>query len=354
MKILSIIGARPQFIKCAPLSGALRKEHQEVLVHTGQHYDPEMSDRFFSDLKIPLPDHNLEIGSGKHGEQTGKMLAGIEEVILQEEPDLVLVYGDTNSTLAGGLAASKLNIPLAHVESGLRSFDRTMPEEINRVVTDHISNILLCPTDTAVRNLKKEGLTENVYNVTDVMTDAVLQNRDIAKSSCDILEKLVLEPKDYMLLTMHRPANTDDPEKLTAIVDTLCSIGEKIVFPVHPRTEKYLRLYGLMDRLSKAITVIPPAGYLDMLNLISNAKKMITDSGGIQKEAYILNVPCVTLRENTEWIETIEEGWNVLVGSDPKKIRNALIDFNPAGSKKDVFGKGDASGKICEILKRFE
>jgi UDP-GlcNAc3NAcA epimerase len=356
MKIVSIIGARPQFIKCAPLSRKLRTRHQEVLVHTGQHYDANMSQVFFNELNIPEPDYNLDAGSGYHGEQTGKMLSKIEQVLLQENPDLVLVYGDTNSTIAGSLAASKLQIKVAHVEAGLRSFDRSMPEEINRVLADHISNFLFCPTETAVANLKAEGIIDNVHNVGDVMVDAVLYNQRLAEEKSTILDDLKLAPKDFILATVHRPVNTDNIENLSSIIKALSDVKESIVFPVHPRTEKYLKHYGLWDILNQNLIVIPPVGYLDMLKLMGNAKKILTDSGGVQKESYVLGAPCITLRENTEWIETLETGQNILVGSSYERIVDAIQHFEGSGSKSksELFGKGNSSEKICQILTKLE
>jgi UDP-N-acetylglucosamine 2-epimerase (non-hydrolysing) len=350
MKLASIIGARPQFIKCAPLSHTIRREHEEIILHTGQHYDPGMSDVFFDELGIPRPDYNLGIGSGTHGEQTGRMLIEIEKILVKEQPDLVMVYGDTNSTLAGALAASKLHIRVAHVEAGLRSFDRTMPEEINRVLTDHISDLLFCPTRTAVTNLANEGITDHVYNVGDVMVDALEKNRKIAEERSTIITDLDLTPDEFMVATVHRPSNTDNKENLSSIVKAFCSTGETIVFPVHPRTEKYLREYGLFDTLCEHVRAIPPVGYLDMLKLMAYSGKILTDSGGIQKEAYMLGVPCVTLRENTEWVETVEDGWNVLVGADYGKIVDAIMGFEGAGRQSGVFGRGDASERILEIL----
>lgn len=350
MKIISVIGARPQFIKCAPLSYAIRKDHEEIIVHTGQHYDPEMSEIFFKELCIPEPDYNLSIGSASHGEQTGRMLIEIERILLKEKPDLVLVYGDTNSTLSGSLAAAKLQLKTAHVEAGLRSFERTMPEEVNRILTDHVSNLLFCPTDTAVQNLKNEGISKDVYCVGDVMVDSVVNNRVRAEKKSNILSELGLTSKDFMLATIHRPSNTDCMENLSSIVNALCSVDETIVLPVHPRTEKYLRQYGLWGILSKKLKVIPPVSYLDMLKLEANAGKILTDSGGIQKEAYILGVPCITMRENTEWVETVDSGWNVLVGANYEKIIESIKNFCGGTCKNSVFGTGDASEKICEIL----
>ncbi len=351
MKIASIVGARPQFIKCAPLSREIRKEHVEILVHTGQHYDHEMSDIFFKELNIPKPDYNLGIGSGNQGEQTGRMLIEIENVLLKEKPDLALVYGDTNSTLAGALAASKLHIRVAHVEAGLRSFDRRMPEEINRVLTDHVSELLLCPTQTAVDNLAKEGITEDVYLVGDVMADALEYNRKVAEEKSRIIEELGVEKGKYMVITVHRPGNTDSKENMSNIIEALSRSGKIVVFPVHPRTEKYLREYGLWDNMPANVRSIQPVGYLDMLKLMGNADKILTDSGGIQKEAYMLDVPCITLRENTEWVETLEDGWNVLVGTDREKIIGALNEFEPQNRQKCVFGGGDTSVRIRGILR---
>ncbi|SNQ61102.1 UDP-N-acetylglucosamine 2-epimerase homolog [Candidatus Methanoperedens nitroreducens] len=290
MKILSIVGARPQFVKCAPLSRELRKEHEEVLVHTGQHYDHEMSEVFFEELNIPKPDYNLGIGSGSHGEQTGKMLIEIEKVMIKEKPDLVLVYGDTNSTLAGALAAAKLQIKVAHVEAGLRSFDRRMPEEINRALTDHASDLLFCPTQTAVDNLAKEGITEGVHLVGDVMVDALEYNRKVAEEKSRIIEELGLEKGKYLVITVHRPGNTDSRENMTNIIEAMGEAGRTVVFPAHPMTEKYLAKYNLLESMPENVKLIQPLGYLDMLRLMSGAEKILTDSGGIQKEVYMLGV----------------------------------------------------------------
>jgi UDP-N-acetylglucosamine 2-epimerase (non-hydrolysing) len=353
MKILSVIGARPQFIKAAPLSRILRKKHTEVLVHTGQHYDPEMSDVFFKELNIPEPDYNLGIGSGLHGEQTGKMLTEIEKLLIKEEPNLVLVYGDTNSTLAGALAASKLHIKVAHVESGLRSFDKSMPEEINRILTDHVSDLLFCPTKTAVANLKNEGIRNGIHNVGDVMMDALQYNIKIAEKKSTILDDMDLSSKDFMVATVHRASNTDDIENLSSIVEAFCSVDENIVLPIHPRTEKYLKQYGLWDKLCGHIMVTSPVGYIDMLELMANSKKILTDSGGVQKEAYMLGIPCITMRENTEWVETVNDGWNVLVGADHEQIVDAINEFEGADVRGDVFGCGDACEKITEMISIF-
>ena len=351
MKIASVVGARPNFIKCAPLSREIRKVHNEIIIHTGQHYDYEMNKVFFDELKIPEPDYHLGVGSGNHGEQTGEMLKRTEKVLMNEEPDFVFAFGDTNSTLAGALAASKLHIKVGHIEAGLRSYDKSMPEEINRVLTDHCSDILFCPTETSVENLKREGVTNGVYLTGDVMVDALKGNIGIAEKKATILNELDLKPKGYCLATVHRAENTDDFNKLKSIVDAFCAI-ENLVFPCHPRTEKYLKDYGLWDRLIEKVRVIKPVGYLDMLVLEKNAKKILTDSGGVQKEAYIFEVPCITLRNTTEWTETVEDGWNVLVGADKDTIIEMTNDFEPSLNTHNYkFGEGNASEKINDIIR---
>jgi len=352
MKIVSIVGARPQFIKCAPLSRELRKVHQEILIHTGQHYDHDMSDIFFEELNIPKPDYNLGIGSGNHGEQTGKMLIEIEKVLLKEKPDLMIVYGDTNSTMAGALAAVKLHIRVAHVEAGLRSFDRSMPEEINRVLTDHISDILFCPTQTAVNNLAKEGITQGVHLVGDEMLDALEYNKKVAEKKSNILEELSIKKGKYLVITIHRPSNTDSRENLSNIIEALREIGEAVVFPVHPRTKKFLQEYCL--DIPENVRLIEPLGYLDMLKLMAGARKILTDSGGIQKEAYMLGVPCVTLRENTEWVETLEGGRNILTGADKSKIIEGAQKSIPICIQQNIFSGKSASKKILDILNHDE
>jgi UDP-GlcNAc3NAcA epimerase len=354
MKIVSIVGARPQFIKCAPLSRELRKDHSEILVHTGQHYDPEMSEIFFTELNIPPPDYHLGVGSGTHGTQTGQILAGVEEILLREKPALVIVYGDTNSTLGGALAAVKLHIPVAHVEAGLRSFDRTMPEEINRVVTDHVSELLFCPTETAVENLRKEGITNGVALVGDVMVDALTYNRDIAMERSTVVGRLGLTPGSYLVMTVHRPSNTDSEENMRHILQAVERSGKNVVFPVHPRTRRYLGEHGLWDKLPDQMICTGPLGYLDMLRLMDDAAKVLTDSGGVQKEAYILGIPCITLRDTTEWVETVEDGWNVLVGADEEAILSAIHTFTPTSEQRDVFGPPDASRRIAEIIRSID
>ncbi|SEM65592.1 UDP-GlcNAc3NAcA epimerase [Mesobacillus persicus] len=351
MKFLTVIGARPQFIKAAPVSRELRKTHEEIYVHTGQHYDKNMSDIFFEELKIPKPDYHLNVGSSSHGKQTANMLEEIEKIIIEEKPDYLLVYGDTNSTLAGALAAAKLHIPVIHVEAGLRSFNKKMPEEINRIMTDHISEYLFCPTHTAVKNLENENITRNILNVGDVMCDAVLYNSTLSEGKTSISDKLGLERKGYYLITVHRAENTDEPENIRNIIEAFSKIEGKKVWPIHPRTRNVLSNIGIDLNSVSDLIVIDPVGYLDILALESNAKKIITDSGGIQKEAYFLQVPCVTLREQTEWIETLEDNANILVGTDVDKILSA-IKLEVAPSYKDYFGDGKASVKIAEYFNK--
>lgn len=350
MRVMSIVGARPEFVQAAPVSQALRRKHVEVLVHTGQHYDYQMSQVFFQDLAIPQPDYNLGVGSGSHGRQTAEMLAGLEDLMLKERPEWVIVRGDTNSTVAGALAAAKLGIPLAHVESGARSFDRTMPEEINRVVTDHVSDLLFCVAPSAVDNLAAEGLTRGVHYVGDVMYDAVLQYLPAARATSRIAAQLGLGlgPKSYFLATVHRAANTDDPERLARIVEGLNRIEGTVVFPVHPRTRKRLDQFGLSFRPN--VRAIEPVGYLDMLALEAGARKILTDSGGVTREAYFVGVPCITLRAETEHVETVEHGWNVLVDADPSRIVAAARSFEPSGAQPSVYGDGTAAEKIVNVL----
>ena len=348
-KVVSIVGARPQFIKLALLSAELRRQgFSETIVHTGQHYDDNMSGLFFEELEIPEPDVNLEVGSGSHGVQTGRMLIAIEEVLLKGRPDLVLVYGDTNSTLAGALCASKLHIPLAHVEAGLRSFNKEMPEEINRIVADHLSDILLCPTETAVGNLEREGITKGVYLVGDLMMDALRHFSGIATSKSHILDTLGVTAKDYLLATVHRAENTDDHKRLASILAALSDIGRTVVFPIHPRTKRRMIECGLGHALRDNVIVIDPIGYLDMINLEQNALAILTDSGGVQKEAFWLRVPCITLRDETEWVETVASGWNTLTGANRENIvRRATNVSNGADMH---FQQQHAASKICDVL----
>lgn len=350
MKIATVVGARPQFIKAAPVSRELRKNHQEILIHTGQHYDANMSDVFFEELHIPKPDYNLGIGSGHHGAQTGAILEKVEEVLLKEQPDALLVYGDTNSTLAGALAAAKLHIPVIHIEAGLRSFNRRMPEEINRVLTDHISEWLFCPTDTAVQNLGQEGIAKGVYQVGDVMYDAFRFNQELARQKAQIIDRLGLQAKEYILCTIHRAENTDDPSRLKEILTALGKVSKQVVLPLHPRTRKIIGEQGLSGLLNENIRVIEPVGYLDMIALEVNAWKLVTDSGGVQKEAYFAEVPCITMRDETEWVETVKVGWNVLTGAVGEKILNAVETFEPPVEHPPIFGDGHSAKQFVSYL----
>ena len=351
MKLVTILGARPQFIKAAPVSKALKQTGQrEFILHTGQHYDYNMSQVFFDELQIPQPDVNLGIGSGPHGEQTARMLAGIEQVLIQEKPDWVLVYGDTNSTLAGALAAVKLHVPLAHVEAGLRSFNRQMPEEHNRVLTDHCSDLLLCPTQTALENLAREGLPGSqpgirVTRVGDSMYDAVLHFAQLANQRSRILPDLGIDRSGYLLATVHRQENTDIRKRLEGILEGLLHSKLPVILPVHPRTRALLAEMGLLEKLASSnLRLIEPLGYLDMLVLEQNACKILTDSGGMQKEAFFFNVPCITMRDETEWIETVQSGWNILVGADAAKIEAGLSTSLPGGNTPpQIFGDGHAA-----------
>lgn len=352
MKILTVVGARPQFIKAAPVSKALRAaKHTEYLLHTGQHYDHSMSEIFFDDLDIPAPDINLSVGSGPHGWQTGQMLIGIEQILLEQSPDCVLVYGDTNSTLAGALAAVKLGVRVAHVEAGLRSFNRTMPEEHNRILTDHCADLLFCPTQTAVEQLATEGITRGVHWVGDTMYDAVLQFRHLAREKSSILRNLELEPQTYVLATVHRPYNTDNPESLRNILSAFAEMETLVVFPVHPRTKNSIARLEDLRVDPRKVRLVDPVGYLDMLLLEQEALMILTDSGGVQKEAFFLGVPCLTLRPETEWIETVEAGWNQLVPTEKSAILAAVHSYGrPVDRPRSAFGEGNAAQRIVRLL----
>ncbi len=356
IKIVTVVGARPQFIKAAAVSRAIRKKYadhaSEVLVHTGQHYDENMSQVFFDELEIPVPVHNLEISGGPHGEMTGRMLESLEKVLLEEKPDWVLVYGDTNSTLAATLAAAKLHIPVAHVEAGLRSFNMRMPEEINRIVADRLSSLLFCPTDEAVNNLLREGLKNGIHLVGDVMYDVSLHFSDASNQRLDILTRLGASPRNYVLATCHRAENTDDANKLAGIVHGLAGIAKSrlVILPVHPRTKARFKEYGLLDALG-GVSVVDPVSYLEMVALEKNAEVIVTDSGGVQKEAFFYRVPCVTTREETEWVETVAAGWNILVGSDSFRMIDAVEQHaRRAKSNVNPYGHGNAAERILDIL----
>lgn len=350
MKVVSIVGARPQFVKAAVVSRILRRQHTEVLVHTGQHYDYKMSDIFFEELGIPAPEVNLEVGSGPHGWQTGQMLARLEGVLLQEQPDWVLVYGDTNSTLAGALAAAKLHHKVAHVEAGLRSFNRAMPEEINRLVTDQLSELLFCPSQTAVDNLAAEGITKGVYLVGDVMADALKLVTAWAKTHSTILSQLDLEERGYYLATVHRPENTDNTSRLKGILAAFEALPAPLIFPIHPRTRKAIETLGYTP--SAQVRFIEPVGYLDMVRLQGSARMILTDSGGIQKEAYWLGIPCVTLRDETEWVETVQAGWNILAGADTGAIIDKVSSYRLPATRPSLYGEGQAGVRCVELLEQ--
>lgn len=343
IKILTIVGARPQFIKAAVVSRAFQEksEVEEVILHTGQHYDDEMSAIFFDELKIPKPIYNLNVHGGSHAQMTGKMMEGIEHALLKEKPKAILVYGDTNSTAAGALAAAKLHIPVCHVESGLRSFNKQMPEEINRIVTDHLSSLLFCPTQTAIDNLKNEGITHSVFSVGDVMYDIILQTETLVNKS-NILKRLNLQPKNYAVATVHRAENTNSKERFCKVINYLIQqsneLNLQIVLPLHPRAKQF----ALENQLDFGdLKICNPLGYLDMQALVKNATFVLTDSGGLQKEAYFYRVPCITLRDETEWVETIEAGWNRLwITADAKIPRKDIDDY----------GKGDSAKKIATII----
>lgn len=358
-KIVTIIGARPQFIKTPLISGELRKFAKEILVHTGQHYDDNMSDVFFRELKIPKPDYNLGVGSSAQGKQTGQMLEKIENVLIKEKPDLVLIYGDTNSTVAGALAAVKLHIPVAHIEAGLRSYNRFMPEEINRIVSDHLSDLLFAPTRTAEKLLKSEGIKKGVYFSGDVMFDIRKKIRNPIRQPADKIRKIMnkynVKPKEYLLATVHRQKNTDNKENLENIIQAFSEIDENIIFAVHPRTKKYLKAYELDKVIAQNpnIKLIEPVGFLEMIVLEENARLILTDSGGVQKEAYWAKVPCITLRDETEWIETVQSGWNKLVGTDIEKILRFLKKFPLVKKHPNFFGSGKAYLKIAKVIKSY-
>lgn len=349
MRIVSIVGARPQFVKAAALSHVLRREHDEFLIHTGQHFDAAMSDVFFEELGLPSPDVNLGIGAVPNHEQVARMLTAICPAVQEQRPDWLLVYGDTNSTLAGALAGRFLNVPVAHVEAGLRSYNRAMPEETNRVLTDHISSALFCPTQTAVENLAREAITSGVSMVGDVMADVLLRFR--ARASSALLTRYGLQPKRYFLATVHRASNTDDPTLLAGIFQAFAQLADTtIILPAHPRLTRSLAAAGIQP--SANLRLIEPVGYLDMIGLTSNASVVLTDSGGLQKEAYVLGAPCVTLRDETEWVETVDSGWNRLAGADAARIvagvQQALT--TTPGAHPDLYGDGHASERITELL----
>ena len=349
MKIAQVVGARPQFIKLAPLSRLVREKHEEIIIHSGQHYDIQMNDVFFQDMLIPAPDYNLDVGSGTQAQQTAEILEALEPVLIEEKPDWVLVYGDTNTTLAGALAAAKLGLKTAHIEAGLRSFNRSMPEELNRIVADHLSDLLFCPTDAAMNNIAKEGLAERAYLVGDIMTDSLKLGLEMAKDNSDILNELTLNPGTFLLLTLHRPYNVDDPKLLSLILSGLNSLNKLIVFPVHPRTRNIL--CQIEPEKFNNIRFIEPLSYLDFLTLMQASEMILTDSGGIQKEAYIIGKICITLRPETEWIETVKTGWNILLPPQSKEFPEKILSVSKPLIHPPLFGS-DVSQKILSVLEQ--
>jgi UDP-N-acetylglucosamine 2-epimerase len=351
VRIVTIVGNRPQFVKAAAVSRLLRERHEELLVHTGQHYDDELSRVFFEELGIPAPDRELGAGSGSNTEQTARILAALAPVLAELRPGLALVYGDTNSTLAGALAAAQADIPVGHVEAGMRSFDRSMPEELNRVLTDHASDLLLCSTQTAMDNLAREGVHGEAHLVADVRADVSLAFREIAADRSTILAELGLDSGAYLVVTAHRAGNVDDPNRLERLVALLEGLPQPVVFPVHPRTRARLEAAGLLDRLD-GVTLLPPLGYLDFLELARHARAILTDSGGVQKEAYLLGVPCVTLRDSTEWVETVDAGWNVLVDLD-REAALAALERTPPPERPELYGGGRAAERVRDAVSAY-
>jgi UDP-N-acetylglucosamine 2-epimerase (non-hydrolysing)/UDP-GlcNAc3NAcA epimerase len=354
VRILTVVGNRPQFIKAAAVSGPLRTRNEEILVHTGQHHDDSLSRVFFTELGLERPEHELGIAGGSNTSQTTRMLAALEPLLLDAKPDAVLVYGDTNSTFAGALAAAQARIPVVHVEAGMRSFDRTMPEELNRVLTDHLSELLLCPSETAAANLRAESAVGDVEVVGDVMVDVALRWLPAARANREAPAAYGLEPGSYLLLTAHRAGNVDDPERLRALVELVLALPAPVLFPVHPRTHARLRDAGLLEQLERGdgLTLTEPLGYIEFSALLCHARAMLTDSGGVQKEAYLAGVPCVTLRSNTEWIETVEAGWNTLADLDPIAAL-AAIEREPPAARPELYGDGHAAERCVDAISRL-
>lgn len=352
MKILTVIGTRPQFIKAAAVTPALRAQHEEVMVHTGQHFDDELSEVFFAELGLPPPTRDLGIALESNTSQTARMLSALEPVLADVRPDVVLVYGDTNSTLAGALAGAQAGVPVAHVEAGLRSFDRSMPEELNRVLVDHASAVLLCSSEKAAENLRREGVDGAVDVIGDVMVDVAMAVQPRARARLDLVSRRGLEPNRYGVVTAHRQGNVDDPARLAALVELLVAIPMRLVFPLHPRTRERLQTAGLLGRLAETGTVVvaPPLGYVELAALVCNARAVITDSGGLQKEAYFAGVQCLTLRSNTEWTETVDHGWNVLVDLDPTRALMAL-EREPPADRPPLYGDGLAGERVVAALR---
>ena len=354
MPLVTIVGNRPQFVKAAAVSRRLRERHEELIVHTGQHHDDELSRVFFEELGVPPPDHQLHAVSGSNTAQTARILAELEPILLEARPELVIVYGDTNSTLAGALAAAQARLPTAHVEAGMRSFDRSMPEELNRVLVDHASELLLCSTETAVENLARESALGETHLVGDVMADVSIAFQALARERSTALADRGLQPGGYLLVTAHRAGNVDSPERLLRLVEVLEALPGPVVFPVHPRTRRRLEEDGLLERLSDVndLELARPLGYLDFLELARNARAVLTDLGGVQKEAYLLGVPCVTLRDTTEWVETVDSGWNVLVDLD-RDAALAALDRQPPLERPELYGGGHASERVRDVVSAY-
>jgi UDP-GlcNAc3NAcA epimerase len=351
MNVLTVVGNRPQFIKAAAVSGPLRRAHHELLIHTGQHYDEELSDVFFDELGLPSPERELGISRGSNTSQTSRMLDALEPVIGEAAPDLVLVYGDTNSTLAGALAGAQARVPVAHVEAGMRSFDRSMPEELNRVLADHASSLLLCSSDVAVANLLREGVSGDVELVGDVMVDVALAVQPRARERVDLLDARAVEPGGYVLATAHRAGNVDDPQRLERLVELLLAVPSQVVLPLHPRTHGRLRAAGLLERLQRSdrLRITPPLSYVELAALLCNARAVLTDSGGLQKEAYLAGIRCITLRPSTEWVETVETGWNTLVDLEIPAALEAL-EREPPAEHPQLYGDGHAAERVVDAL----
>jgi UDP-GlcNAc3NAcA epimerase len=354
VKVLTVIGNRPQFIKAAAVSPRLRESHEEILVHTGQHFDDELSAVFFAELGVPAPDHELGIALGSNSSQTARMLSALEPLLDRSAPDVVLIYGDTNSTLAGALAGAQAQVAVAHVEAGMRAFDRSMPEELNRVVADHASSLLLCSSKVAVENLRREGVSGAIELVGDVMVDMAIEVQPRARERVELLEARGLEPNGYVLATAHRAGNVDDPERLRRLVELLLAMPLPVVLPLHPRTKARLREAALLDALrgSERVLSTEPLGYFELATLLCHAQAVLTDSGGIQKEAYLAGVPCITLRDSTEWVETVEQGWNVLVDLDRDAALTALAAFErePPRDRPPLYGDGQAAKRVLAAL----
>jgi UDP-GlcNAc3NAcA epimerase len=351
LRFVTVVGARPQFVKAAVVSRAIRVRHDEIIVHTGQHYDREMSAVFFDEMDIARPDVQLASGSGSHGEQTAAMLVGLERVLAEQQPDWVVLFGDTNSTLAGGLAASKLHLKVAHVEAGLRSYNRRMPEEVNRVLVDHVSTALLCPSDVAVENLAREGIRTGVHVVGDVMAEAFARTAEAVRGRSAPLDAYGVTDKAYSLMTLHRAENTDDPERLRGIVRALNQAPGVVLFPAHPRTQKTLAALGW--GFGPNVRLLPPQGYLDMVRLLIGARQVLTDSGGLQKEAYWAHVPCITLRDETEWVETVETGWNTIVGADTDRIVAAMTSVHAPVAHPELYGSMGVASRCVTVLEEI-